>query len=187
MSAEQDLLYSLLDTQWTYPWEPEAPESDSYFARIEADWDEEATAETLAAGWAVLSQQIEHQWGQATDAGVSVLVHSLIQQFQARMPEDLLVQLATAATQLAKSGQPLVDQLVNCVQTVLVDWQVDDLAVLARPLAFSLRDGRQEILELQLRSLSQTDWSDLSALDQARLSLTIASIALKQAETLEFD
>jgi hypothetical protein len=49
-------------------------------------------------------------------------------------------------------------------------------------LAYSLRDGRREILALNLRSISQVDWNTLSDIEQARLSLAIASVALKAAE-----
>ena len=54
--------------------------------------------------------------------------------------------------------------------------------MLARPLAYSLRDGRGEILDLNLRAIPVADWDSLSDLEQARLSLTVASVALKVAQ-----
>jgi hypothetical protein len=72
----------------------------------------------------------------------------------------------------------LVDQLVESVQTVLTDWETDDLQVMARPLAFSMRGGQEEVLEVLLQSVRQTDWEALSELEQARLSLAIARYAL---------
>ena len=71
---------------------------------------------------------------------------------------------------------------MQCVDDVLPGWNADDLAVLARPLAYSLRDGRGEILELNLRAIPATDWDSLSTLEQARLTLTVASVALKVAQ-----
>jgi hypothetical protein len=94
-----------------------------------------------------------------------------------------LQRLATSATTLARSGQPLIDQLVTCVHDLLPTWDTADLAVLARPLAYSLRDGRGEIVDLNLQAIPTTAWDDLSELDQARLTLTIASVALKTAAT----
>jgi len=184
MSAEHDLLYSLLDFEAEprrYPWDPAAPESDAYFLQAEAEWDDGAVDESLARGWTALSQQLSSRWEGVTAPSLSVAEY-LQQQFSSRMPNDLLQRLAGAAVDLAQSGQPLIDQLVDCVHVVLSDWQRDDLAVLARPLAFSLRDGRSEILDLHLKSLRQTDWDSLSGLEQARLSLTLASVALTQAD-----
>lgn len=186
MSAEHDLLYSLLDLEaepCCYPWDPAAPESDTYFRQAEADWDDDAVHDSLNAGWTAFSQQLASCWETVVAPAPSVAEY-LQQQFASRMPDELLQRLAGAAMDLVQSGQPLVDQLVDCVQAVLTDWQRDDLAVLARPLAFSLRDGRSEILDLHLKSLRQADWEGLSALEQARLGLTLASVALTQAEAV---
>ncbi|HZG37180.1 MAG TPA: hypothetical protein VEZ50_00745 [Nodosilinea sp.] len=194
MAAEHDLLASILNSEPAYPWQPLAPEAEGYLASLEAEFDTLAEGEltgAIAAGWQTLSAQMTAQMtdqmttGQpapAADPAVVASVLDQLRQFQARMPSDLLQSLAAAATTLARSGQPLIDQLVQCVGDVVPNWNIDDLAVLARPLAYSLRDGRGEILDLNLRAIPVADWDSLSDLEQARLSLTVASVALKVAQ-----
>ncbi|MGB6014341.1 MAG: hypothetical protein WBG32_06385, partial [Nodosilinea sp.] len=146
----------------------------------------------IAAGWQTLAAQITTQMNEAQTAAqptpdlgltAATLVLDQLRQFQGRLPSELLQSLATSATSLARSGQPLIDQLVRCVSDILPSWDIDDLAVLARPLAYSLRDGRGEILDLNLRAIPASAWDSLSDLEQARLTITVASVALKAAET----
>ena len=185
MATELDLLASILSPETGYPWQPLAPEAETYLASLETEFDALDGGETtaaIAAGWQVLAAQMATQMGNPEPPiAVNPIVEQL-RQFQSRVPSELLHRLATSATALARSGQPLIDQLVQCVDDVLPGWNADDLAVLARPLAYSLRDGRGEILELNLRAIPATDWNSLSSLEQARLTLTVASVALKAAQ-----
>ncbi|MGF1568152.1 MAG: hypothetical protein ACFCVD_08770 [Nodosilinea sp.] len=185
LAAERDLLASLLAPDRAYPWEPLSPEGDDYFFAAEAELDIAEVEDAIAAGWNTFSTQIEARWGQLEITTAAPLFTKLNTQFQERIPAALLRSIAVAATDLARSGRPLVDQLVDCVNAALPTWDPGDLAVLARPLAFSLRDGRSEILDLSLRSMPQPDWEALSSIEQARLSLAIASVALKEAEQNE--
>jgi hypothetical protein len=186
MATEHDLLASILSTEPTYPWQPLAPEAELYMASLEAELDmleDEGMTAAIAAGWQNFEAHMTTQMPVPEllqTASRSVLEQ--IRQFQERVPNDLLQSLATSATTLTRSGQPLIDQLVQCVNAVLPAWNTDDLAVLARPLAYSLRDGRGEILELNLRAIPVTNWDSLSDLEQARLTLTIASVALNAAQ-----
>lgn len=185
MATELDLLASILSPEAEYPWQPLAPEAETYLASLEAEFDALDGGETnaaIAAGWQVLSTQMATQMGDSEAQPTVSPVLEQLRQFQSRIPSGLLHRLATSATALARSGQPLIDQLVQCVDDVLPGWNADDLAVLARPLAYSLRDGRGEILELNLRAIPATDWNSLSSLEQARLTLTVASVALKAAQ-----
>ncbi|PZV08845.1 MAG: hypothetical protein DCF32_03815 [Leptolyngbya sp.] len=185
MATEHDLLASILNPETGYPWQPLAPEAEAYLASLETEFDALDGGElnaAIAAGWQVLSAQMATQIG---DFEVQPTVNPVLEQlrqFQSRVPGDLLHRLASSAAALARSGQPLIEQLVQCVDDVLPGWNADDLAVLARPLAYSLRDGRGEILELNLRAIPATDWDSLSGLEQARLTLTVASVALKVAQ-----
>ncbi|MBD2109688.1 hypothetical protein [Nodosilinea sp. FACHB-13] len=184
MATEHDLLASILDPETGYPWQPLAPESEAYLASLETEFDTLDGGETdaaIAAGWQVLSAQMATQMGDPKAQTVNPVLEHL-RQFQSRVPSELLHRLANSATALARSGQPLIEQLVQCVDDILPGWNADDLAVLARPLAYSLRDGRGEILELNLRAIPATDWDSLSNLEQARLTLTVASVALKVAQ-----
>lgn len=185
MAAEHDLLASILNPETGYPWQPLAPEAEAYLASLEAEFDAlggEDLNTAIAAGWQVLAAQMATQMGDPEPPMAVNPVLEQLRQFQSRVPSGLLHRLANSATALARSGQPLIDQLVQCVDDVLPGWNADDLAVLARPLAYSLRDGRGEILELNLRAIPATDWESLSTLEQARLTLTVASVALKVAQ-----
>ncbi len=197
MAAEHDLLASILTSEGgserssrgTYPWEPLAPEAEDYLTNLETEFDAlddgDLTA-TIATGWQILESQItalataQSPGPELAQAAAPILKQ--LRQFQTRMPGGLLQRLATAATTLSRSGQPLIDQLVQCVKDILPGWDAADLAVLARPLAYSLRDGRGEIVDLNLRAISDSPWETLSEVEQARLTLTIASVALKAAQ-----
>lgn len=180
MNTELDLLHHVLDARVSYPWNPQDPDSQALLAEGEAGWNEAETAEAIAVGWQTLSTQLDSLWASA-GASDGVLA-ALAQRFSARMPVDLLQQIARQAAAVAASGQPMMEQLIACTREVLSGWDVEDLEVLARPLAYSLRDGEGEILDLHLKSVRQTDWSSLSEIEQARLSLAIASFALQQTQ-----
>lgn len=195
MAAEHDLLAAILHPEPAYPWQPLAPEAEEYLASLETEFDALANDDlstAIAAGWQTLAAQITTQMDAAQTATqtaasrgqtVATSVLEQLRQFQGRLPGELLQNLANSATTLVRSGQPLIDQLVQCASNILPDWDIDDLSVLARPLAYSLRDGRGEIVELNLRAIPANAWDSLSDLEQARLTLTIASVALKAAKT----
>jgi hypothetical protein len=180
MTAQSDLLASIVNPQRPYPWEPSNPEAEAYFATAAEDLDDPRVEAAIAAGWQTFSAQLDAQWGEASTVAKAVTL-ALTAQFQERMPIDLLQAIATTATALIRSSESFLDQLVACANQVLPSWDRDDLAVLARPLAYSLRDGHSEILDLNLRATPPTDWHNLSDIEKARLSLAIASIALKTA------
>ncbi len=193
MATNHDLLASILNPETGYPWQPLAPEAEGYLTSLETEFDAlEGGGElnsAIAAGWQVLSAQMATQMGTVSEeireisqAAVNPVLEQL-RQFQGRMPSGLLQRLAQSAAVLTRSGQPLIDQLVQCVDDILPGWNAEDLAVLARPLAYSLRDGRGEILELNLRAVPTADWDSLSDLERARLTLTVASVALKTAQS----
>ncbi|MEO1068509.1 MAG: hypothetical protein AAFW95_05235 [Cyanobacteria bacterium J06638_6] len=195
MTAETDLLASILAHESVYPWLPLSPEAESYLTGLEAELDAMEDGDfspAIAAGWQALSAQMatymaEYDTAPALPQAAITAVLGQISQFQERMPSGLLQELAASATTLARSGQPLIDQLVQCVSVALPTWNDADLAVLARPLAYSLRDGRGEILDLNLRTIPTVDWENLSDIEQARLTLAIASVALKAAQPPEHD
>ncbi|NJL46057.1 MAG: hypothetical protein HC922_10810 [Leptolyngbyaceae cyanobacterium SM2_3_12] len=181
MAAERDLLSSILNPEPPYPWNPLAPEAETYLASLETEFDDPLINGAITQGWTAFSQQLESQW-EPPAALVTSLGMQIKEQFQGQVPEALLKTLVASATDLVNSGRPLIEQLVACVNAVLPSWDDADLAVLARPLAYSLRDGRSEVIALNLGSLPQADWGALSEIEQARLGLAMASMALKLAE-----
>jgi hypothetical protein len=184
--AKADLLSALVVPSPIYPWEPNAPEAEAYLTAATATIDDDDTLilSSLTAGWQRFSAQLNSQWSPTSESSES-LVSTIIQQLKARLqsppPDEILQTLATTVTTLRGSGQTYLDQIVSCAQAVLPTWDTGDLAVLARPLAYSLRDGHSEILDLNLRSILKSNWQSLSEIEQARLSLTLAALALRSA------
>ena len=179
--AELELLHAILNQDGIYPWNPYAPEVDAYLNQLETDWDAIGMSSTDAAeSWRAASSQMTRVWSEFTPNSASSLTHVLESQFDQRMPQDLIQRLAQTAEKVAASQASLLDQLVLCVQSVVAAWDVSDLQVMARPLAFAMRDGQGEILDVTLRSVRTADWSELSELEQVRLSLAIARVAIDQ-------
>lgn len=177
--AELELLYSLLDQERSYPWNPSSPDSDPYFTDLEADWQAfNLSAAETTTRWQALSTQLEQLWSEASTP--SPLQRLLSQKFSGRMPQPLLQEIAQRAQQIIAAGRPLADQLVHCVQDVMSDWDEADLQVMARPFALAMRDGQGELLNLTLSSLENRQWTELSDLEQVRLSLAIARYAIAQ-------
>lgn len=185
MDTELDLLYHVLDSRSNYPWNPQDPESDRLLAETDMSWNEAETADAIALGWQRLSSQLDSIWASQASSAVDNLVSVLSQRFANRMPTNLLRQIAQQAMAMADVQRPMMEQLVQCTRNLLAEWETEDIEVLARPLAYSLRDGQGEILDLHLRSIRQAEWSSLSEIERARLSLAIASFAIQQAQASE--
>jgi len=183
MSAEQDLLASIFASGQPYPWEPLSPDGEAHLNHLESQLDDDPEVdEVITAGWHRVSSLLETQWASVETATPERLLNALKARFQERMPDDALGTLAAAAARLVQSGRPMAEQLVETAKAILPDWETGDLVVMARPLAYSLRDGRGEVLDLTLRSIPQAQWESLSELEKARLSLAIASVALTMAK-----
>ena len=85
------------------------------------------------------------------------------------------------ANGLVNRGESRLEQLVTCVSAILPTWDRQDLAVLARPLAYSLREGQSPDLNTSL-GISDQSWEQRSPLQQARLSLAVAAQVLQTLE-----
>lgn len=186
--AELELLQLVLnDSDIPYPWNPTDPNSYAYFEQLEQ--------EVVAAGWIAddlvpysqaLSNQIDQLWATLeSPAPVSTVARlfnaDLFQQFANRMPQNLLETLVHRAQQAVATHSALADQLVLCVRDILPEWGDDDLHVLARPFAYAMRSGAEtELLNGALQSVRCEEWTELSSIEQARLSLAIARYAIAQ-------
>ena len=197
--AELELLQILLqdesfaypcpgEASFTYPWNPAEPEAEAYFEALEqevmlAGW----TTEELTEQGQVLANCLEQVWDtfSATAAVPSTtLCAKLLQQFATQVPQHLLDSIAQRAQQVIATNLSIADQMVQCVQGCLPNWAEDDLYVLARPFAYAMRDTSDTgMLEAALRSVRCAAWTELSGIEQARLSLAIARYAIAQAPT----
>jgi hypothetical protein len=167
----------------TYPWNPAVPEAEAYFDALEqevmkAGW----SAEELAEQGQVLANYLDQVWATFSTPAVvpSALCARLLQQFATQVPQQLLDSIVHRAQQVVTTNLSLADQMVQCVQDCLPNWADDDLHVLARPFAYAMRGADTEMLEAALRSVRCAAWTELSGIEQARLSLAIARYALSQ-------
>jgi hypothetical protein len=177
--AELELLQFILQPDQTYPWNPY--EADAYFADLEQ--------EVLAAGWTeddiaiqgqALAVQFDQLWAtvaSATQDPARSLVDELFQRFAAQIPHTFLEGIVQRAQQVLSTNLSLSDKLVSCVKELLPVWSEEDLMVLARPYAYAMRSAE---LESTFTSVPSVDWSELSSIEQARLSLAIARYAMSQ-------
>ena len=151
----------------TYAWNPAEPESEAFFTNLETDGllnGLEPDVVNAQAG--EFFTTLDHLWQRS-------LYPTLARKF-ATVPRTFLQAIAQQALQLAHTGQSLSEKLVQCGHAVLPDWSVDDLEVLARPMAYALRGESPS----PTAYLLVQDWKHLSATDQAKVSLAIAQYAL---------
>lgn len=175
--AQLDLLHAVLNSESSLPWNPYSAATAQYLDHLEQD----------AAAALGDDVEVEAQWSRVTalaaalwEAPEASLVTALTQKFGSRMPQDLLAQLASQAQSAATSGQALIDQLVTTARAAVTDLMVDDLQVMARPMALSMRSGEADAVDTVVESIRPAAWDDLSEIEQARLSLAIARYALAE-------
>jgi hypothetical protein len=172
--------------QIAYPWNPADPAADAFFEQAEQAaglevWQMAEIAERATSFFA----QVDRLW--ATMPAMPVVTNSLqsrlVQRFALRVPENLLAAIAQQAQSVVSSSLSLADQLVHCVEEVLPAFAVEDLQVLARPLAFAMR-GEAEATpwDLVLQNVRPVSWEALSEIEQARISLAIARYAIAECD-----
>ncbi|MEB3312731.1 MAG: hypothetical protein VKL98_01145 [Cyanobacteriota bacterium] len=184
-AAVTDLLAHLVSADSAYPWDPTDPGAEVYWQRLDEPLGdlalEDAMAATLEAGWSRLAGQLAQQWSVNPVQEPALDSLALGGPWQDCLPTDLLQTLVATARDLVHGGESRLEQLVSCVSAILPGWDPQDLAVLARPLAYSLRDGQSPALELNL-GVAHQPWEQRSPMDQARLSLAIAAQVLQALE-----
>ncbi len=174
LDLELELLQAILATQVTYPWHPLSPDGQQYLDAQETQaWAEAAPPEAdLQTAWQALQREATTCWAGAGASFNSALLGALFAQFGQQVPLPLLAQLGQQVEALLHQGDALMDRMVAAALTVLDGWDTDDLRVVARPLALAMRDG--DGMEVVMATLGNRPWSDLSEVEQARLSLAIA-------------
>lgn len=192
-TTELEFLQSVL-SEHSYPWlSTQDPSNTTYFETLETEWNQDSSEEeksAIAATGEQFFQTLEHVWASAdaathlpsadTSETLTAIQSTLIEQFQERIPVELIHSLTQAIHHVASQPLSLADQLVQSVQEILPEWGVEDLQVLARPYAFAMRGPETDKLEVALRSVRYAAWTELSGVEQARLSLAIARYTLSQ-------
>ncbi|MEM9923495.1 MAG: hypothetical protein AAF915_07070 [Cyanobacteria bacterium P01_D01_bin.50] len=197
---ELDLLASLLEPEDnSYPWNPCDEDTQAYFDRLEEQFPmQEILGEELHTRSLGFHNQLDALWSKIetseyyncnTNSPVAVkLQKSLQKQFRNSMPLDWIDLIAQKAAEIFNSQQPMAEQLIECVQTVLPSLEVDDIMVLARPLAYATRSGSHSRIESTLANFKQDEnceWTALSEIEQAKLGLAVAYHALNQLDNFQ--
>ena len=187
-ATEAELLQAVLDTEQSTPWlAPEVAEdySDRTMAAGAAL---EVSEKEATSGWQALSAQLNQIWAstEVAEAGAAETVGAIAllqQKFASRLPSDLITMIGQKAQQVARSGQPMVEQMVSCVQDGFANLATADLQVMARPMAFAMRgSSADEFVEATIQAIRKTEWEALSPIEQARLSLAAARYAISCEE-----
>ena len=171
--AQMELLATIVQTDVAYPWNPAQLESESYLTALEEEFalSDSFSDSDIAQKSQVLFAQLEQVWL------TTALQKSLREKF-ARVPQDFLTRIAQSVQNATVKYQSLADQMVECVLDILPQWAEEDLQVLARPLAYAMREVDSE--GAQLVMAAKRPWAQLSEIEQARVSLAVARYAISQ-------
>lgn len=177
--AEMELLATIVQTDVAYPWNPAQLESESYLMALEQDFalSDSFSDADIALKSQVLFSQLEQVW-------LTTTLHKSLREKFAGFPQDLLASIAQSVQNATVKYQLLADQMVECVVDILPQWAEEDLQVFARPLAYAMRDVDVEGGELGM--VSSKSWEELSDMERARVSLTIARYAISQLEVADY-
>lgn len=190
--VDLELLEALLEPEdATYPWNPADEESEAYFDELEQQFgmqdllDEELTRRSedfyshLDTLWSGISLESNSNHNPQQTLVLN-LQETLSTTFAACVPQALLNAIATKAAEILAAQQSIGEQLVECVQTVLPNWRTEDLLVLARPFAYAMRSSESQNAASALSNLQNSQWTALSEVEKAKVSLAIASYAFNE-------
>ncbi|WP_445635121.1 hypothetical protein NSTC745_07037 [Nostoc sp. DSM 114161] len=190
--VDLELLEALLEPEdASYPWNVADEESEAYFQELEQQFesqdliDEDLTKRSqdfynhLDTLWSGISFNESYE-GNSQQSVVLNLQETLHATFCTCVPQTLLNTIATKAAEIFARQQLRGEQLVECVQAVLPNWGEEDLLVLARPFAYAMRSNESHNPASTMANLNNREWTTLSEIEQAKVSLTIAYYALSQ-------
>jgi hypothetical protein len=168
--AELEILETIIQADIPYPWNPAQSDSEAYFIALEQEFSvsDLLSDADLAQNSQILFDQLDQLWSQTT------LQKSLLDKF-AGVPQDLIAKIAQNVQKVILEYQSLADQMVQATLDILPQWSEEDLQVLVRPLAYTMRTA-----ELELDVTLVKSWSELSEIEQARMSLEIVRYAIAQ-------
>lgn len=190
--VDLELLEALLEPDdATYPWNPADEESEAYFDELEQQFgmqdllEEELTTRSqdfyshLDTLWAGISLASDYNYNPQQTLVLN-LQERLYASFAACVPQAWLNTIAIKAAEILAAQQSISEQLVECVQTVLPNWGTEDLLVLARPFAYAMRSSESQNAASALSNLKNKEWTALSEVEKAKVSLAIASYAFNE-------
>jgi hypothetical protein len=172
----QELLEAMFQDEPIYPWNPSEPETEVYFVQLEQNmsfnpWSDDTEVEVQAVEFLnYLHQCWENPQVSRGSKALFAWLESISQQAQ----------------QLLNANLAPMDQLIKCVQPLLLGWAEEDLQVFARPFAYAMRGNSDNIIKSTLHAAENRSWETLSDIEQARLSLAIAHYAIHQFQSDTF-
>jgi hypothetical protein len=197
---ELDLLSTLLEPEDnTYPWNLCDEETQTYFDRLEEQFPmQDLLEDELDTRCQSFHNQLDALWSKVetsshyncnTNTTVALkLQKSLQKEFRNSIPSYWIESIAQKAAEIFNSQQSITEQLIECVQAVLPSLEVDDIMVLARPLAYATRSSSRTKVESALANFNQDEnceWRALSEIEQAKIGLAIAYHALNQLDNFQ--
>ncbi|MEH2057170.1 MAG: hypothetical protein V7K97_13625 [Nostoc sp.] len=195
--VDLELLEALLEPEdATYPWNPGDEESEAYFQELEQQFGmPDLEEEELMRRSPDFYSRLDTLWSDITSTPeyndnrqqtvVLNLQETLRNSFSTCIPQVLLNAIATKAAEIFAARQLISEQLVECVQTVLPSWGTEDLLVLARPFAYAMRSSESQNAASAISNLQNSEWTALSEVEKAKVSLAIASYAFTQLNKSE--
>ncbi|MCW6050794.1 hypothetical protein QUB60_17900 [Microcoleus sp. A2-C5] len=173
--AQMELLATIVQTDVAYPWNPAQLESESYLTDLEQEFAlfDSFSDSDIAQKSGVLFAQLEQVW-------LSSAVQKSLREKFALVPQDFLARIAQSVQNATVKYQSLADQMVECVLDILPQWAEEDLQVLARPLAYAMREADSSGVEVVIET--KRPWAQLSEIEQARVGLAVARYAISQLE-----
>lgn len=196
--VELDFLAALLEVEdASYPWNPADRESEAYFCGLEQQflnddlWEEEELTKRSQDFYS----QLDTLWSEVSmnsDSHINIsqsvltnLQDTLQAAFASVVPQSWLNMIAHKATEIFTSQQSIGEQLIQCVQDVLPTWGAEDLLVLARPYAYAMRSGESQNPQAVMSKFGNREWTALSEVEQAKISLAISYYALTQLNSFQ--
>ncbi|MEA5620688.1 hypothetical protein VB711_23015 [Cronbergia sp. UHCC 0137] len=182
-----EILSTLLEPEdTTYPWNPADEESEGYFQQLDQQFaSQDWLADELTRRSPNFYDHLDTIWSQAAPTNLKhYLQTSLHQAFSAAVPLTWLNAISQKVAEVFSLQQPTNEKLVSCVRDLFPTLQIDDLLVLARPFAYSMRSESQNSSSV-ISNIEGREWLDLSPIEQAKMSLAIANYAIKQIDDLD--
>lgn len=175
LMVEMELLAALLEAENTYPWNLDADTCEAYIAQHETEmWSESELSGRATTFYA----QLDQIWSHVTRFEQTPVWK---QQFADFFPPMWIDAIARQAKSILPQ-KSLADRLVACVQELLPNWTQEDLFVLARPFAYTMRGTQTQSVEVILNNIDDRDWASLSEIEQARATFALAAFALHQVD-----
>ena len=188
-----ELLSALLEPEdATYPWNPADEDSEIYFRELEEQFAQDFTDEEMTCHSQAFYGELDTLWSKISPVShykcnLANLQKTLHSAFAVSVPQSWLNAIAQKASEMLNTSLTIGDQLLaECVQTVLPNWQTEDLLVLARRYADDMRGLEPQNAESTIiRKINNGEWTALSQIEQAKVSLAIAHYAFTQLNNLK--